>query len=121
MDDVPGSELPFREALESLGEGIFVCDPEGRLRHANPRFSEITGWSLEEARGRPAARLFVPEEEAPELEARLGLRQPQVPVRQEVHLTRRDGSRIWTEVEVDPLRKPDGTVEGAVGAIMDVT
>lgn len=45
-------ELRLRNsALEAAADGVLLTDVEGRIVWANPAFTEITGWSLQEVRG----------------------------------------------------------------------
>ena len=39
-------------AVEQSTVGVAISDTEGRIDYANPKFSEITGFSLKEIRGR---------------------------------------------------------------------
>ncbi|HMM33438.1 MAG TPA: response regulator, partial [Thermoanaerobaculia bacterium] len=46
-------ELRLRNsALEAAADGVLLTDLEGRIAWANPSFTQITGWPLEEIRGR---------------------------------------------------------------------
>jgi PAS domain S-box-containing protein len=42
---------------------VVVVDTDGRVQYVNPCFAELTGWSLEEARGRDWFTTFPPERE----------------------------------------------------------
>ncbi len=42
------SEVKFRELIEQASDGIFVTDPEGKLKLVNPRFCEMLGYGEEE-------------------------------------------------------------------------
>ncbi len=43
--------------VEQAAEAIVVCDPEGNIQYVNPAFEAITGYSREEAVGRPISIL----------------------------------------------------------------
>lgn len=45
-------------AFEASGEAITVTDAKGYLLNANQAFSDITGYSIEEAKGRPLVQLL---------------------------------------------------------------
>ena len=44
--------------LHSIGDGVITTDREGRIRELNPVAEELTGWSIEDARGRPLPEVF---------------------------------------------------------------
>ncbi len=46
--------------LRSIGDGMIVGDTAGRVTLVNETAQTITGWSEEEARGRPVAEIFQP-------------------------------------------------------------
>jgi len=43
----------FFHAMEQNPVAIVITDPEGRIEYVNPQFVELTGYSLEEVRGKP--------------------------------------------------------------------
>ena len=61
-----GQELALRSetlravaALDLLGAGIVGIDPEGRIEYIDRVASELTGWTLQSARTRPAGDVLV--------------------------------------------------------------
>jgi PAS domain S-box-containing protein len=44
--------------LQSIGDGVVVTDEEGRVELLNPVAQSLTGWPVEEARGRPLEDVF---------------------------------------------------------------
>ena len=46
----------LKVTLSSIGDAVITTDPEGRVTFINPVGAALTGWTDEEARGRPAAR-----------------------------------------------------------------
>jgi PAS domain S-box-containing protein len=49
----------LRVTLESIGDAVIATDSAGRLRLMNPVAQRLTGWSLDEASGRPLEEVFV--------------------------------------------------------------
>ena len=43
---------PLALAIEASAEAIFITDPDGKIEYVNPAFTQITGWTAEEARGK---------------------------------------------------------------------
>jgi len=51
-------ENRFRTALDSVGDGLIVTDVSGCVRQLNPTAEKLTGWTEDEARGRPCDEIF---------------------------------------------------------------
>jgi len=52
-------ERRFGVTLKSVGDGVIATDEQGRVDFMNPVAEALTGWSLEQARGRPLSDCFV--------------------------------------------------------------
>ena len=48
----------FETTLESIGDAVIATDMQGRVAFMNPIAEHLTGWSLEEARGRSCTEVF---------------------------------------------------------------
>ena len=48
----------FRATLYSIGDGVITTDAQGRVREMNPVAERLSGWSEDEARGRPLEEAF---------------------------------------------------------------
>jgi diguanylate cyclase (GGDEF)-like protein/PAS domain S-box-containing protein len=44
--------------LESIGDGVITTDMESKVTYLNPIAEKMTGWQLEEAKGRPILEVF---------------------------------------------------------------
>lgn len=49
----------LRTTMASLSDGVIVADAAGRVRYLNPAGEKLTGWSLEEATGRPIDEVYL--------------------------------------------------------------
>ncbi|MCF8105048.1 MAG: PAS domain S-box protein [Desulfohalobiaceae bacterium] len=52
------SEERLRLVFNSIGDGVIVTDTRGRIVRMNPLAQTLTGWKLEEAKGKPFAEVF---------------------------------------------------------------
>lgn len=104
--------------LKVMGDGVFVCDRDGRIRTANPAAvrllgrtqEEVTGMRLDEVLRRPDSGAGAPEERDP----------MEHPVRDAIYeLVDSDGESIDVSVSSEQLRE-DGVIRGGVVVVRDV-
>lgn len=112
--------------LESVDDGIYGLDIEGRTTFANPAAVRMLGWPLEEFIGRPKHALIhhshpdgtpLPESECHILAA---LRDGQTHHVVDEVFWRRDGSSFPVEYRSSPVRE-GGRIIGAVVTFSDIT
>ncbi len=116
----------LRATLACIGEAVIVADSHGQLTMMNPVAERLTGWSAEEAKGRPMEDVFrLSEEGTGEAVANpLGQvfrhRITASPARQIV-LESRDGKRLHIDYSAAPVEDQDGRSSGVVLIFRDVT
>ena len=49
----------LRVTLGSIGDAVITTDVEGRVTFVNPVAQELTGWSQDDAKGKPLETIFV--------------------------------------------------------------
>jgi PAS domain S-box-containing protein len=112
--------------LSSIGDAVVATDAVGRVTFMNPVAGQLTGWSGDEAAGRPlfaVLSLLHEQTRAPlpdpvALVVRHG--QADAPDERALLLTR-DGRELAIEDKAAPIRGADGEVRGAVLVFRDVT
>jgi PAS domain S-box-containing protein/diguanylate cyclase (GGDEF)-like protein len=109
----------LRTLIESSPLAIYTRDRDGLLTSWNPAAEKMFGWRAAEVLGKPLPS--VPDEDraaSDALRMRLlaGESRKQESVRR-----RRDGSRIYIDAFVGPLRGATGEIEGIVAVVADVT
>lgn len=105
----------FRDVVESSRDIVLVTDSATesggpKIVYANPAFSRLTGYSLEEVIGRSPALLQGPgtsEDSRREIREALRL---QMPVRTTILNYSKDGRPYWLDLQISPLRDDDGRV-----------
>lgn len=109
---------------DTLGEGLLVMDPHGRVVDANPESCRMLGWSREQMLGRDAHEFLHshPEHVVPAEECELrAVATTGTTYRSEDEVfQRRDGSKLPVSATVSPL-VVDGIVEGTVAVFRDTT
>lgn len=115
------SEQRFRSLIENLAEGILYCNRDGRVIHVNSRFSELTGYSLDEALGQRAPELFVPAKRSEDLRRQLSERLEGEASSFDIELKRKDGTEFWTRISASPVRNAKGKVVATVCSITDIS
>ncbi len=117
--------LRLRErAIASSANGIMITDasqPDHPIIYVNPAFERITGYPAQEALGRNGRFLVGEDREQPGLaEVRAALherREGQAVLRN----YRKDGSMVWNELSLAPVRDEAGRVTHYVSVFNDVT
>ncbi len=51
-------EKNLEVTLNSIGDAVIVTDAKGRIARMNPVAEQLTGWTLDEARGKPLTKVF---------------------------------------------------------------
>jgi PAS domain S-box-containing protein len=120
----------LRTTLASIGDGVITCDIDGRIRMMNQVASDMTGWKIDDALGRPLDTVFHilngatrqliedPVHKVKRLDAIVGLG-PDTTT--DTILVRRDGTEINISDSGAPIRDQDGAITGIVLVFRDVT
>ena len=97
-------------------------DPPGpRITYVNPAFTEVTGYALEEVRGRSPRLLQGPDTSRETLDRIRAALEADDPVRETVLNYRKDGMPYWNDLYIAPVRSADGAVTHYVSVQDDVT
>jgi diguanylate cyclase (GGDEF)-like protein/PAS domain S-box-containing protein len=107
---------------ERTSNGIAIADSEGRLEWVNQAYVELTGYTLEEIKGRtPGSFLHGAEtDRAVVAKFRQELMAGKV-AHAELLNSHKNGRTYWVDVHIQPLCRPDGTVEKYVAVQSDIT
>lgn len=121
--EITYSDFSFEDmakiTLDAIGDGVLVVDPKGDLIYLNRVAEKLTGWSSEEALGRPVEQIFfifdgVTRERAKSPAQRAINEGRIVELALGSVLVRRDGSDIAIEDSASPIRNRFGEIAGAV-------
>ena len=112
--------------LHSIGDAVITTDAQGLVNYFNPVAERLTGWTQQEAEGRPLADVFVilnertrepvdsPLEQVLEQGITVGLANNTV-------LISKEGTEYGIENSAAPIRNAEGEMIGVVLVLHDVT
>ncbi|MFW6083454.1 MAG: PAS domain S-box protein [Thermoplasmatota archaeon] len=108
ITDLKQAEEKFRTFFDEIRDGIFVTtiggEDAGKIIEANPAASEMTGYSINELKGKNIIEdISVIQSE----ELKHGIRESELLEEGEIRLTekkrKKDGSEFWSEVVITPI------------------
>jgi diguanylate cyclase (GGDEF)-like protein/PAS domain S-box-containing protein len=105
--------------LHSIADGVVRTDERQRVTYLNPVAEQLTGWPLEEARGRALHEVLRLEETSPHM-SDPAMRAGWSEIGHRL-LSARDGSRFAISQSVAAIRDSDGRMRGAVWVLHDVS
>ncbi len=115
----------LQTTLDSIGDAVITTNPEGLVEWLNPVAAQLTGWTLAEAKHRPAAEIFrVVQEESRQpvagpIERARDTRSAVGPA--PLLLVARDGQERSVIDSAAPIRDEQGRVLGYVMVFHDIT
>ena len=120
------SEQRLRTTLQSIGDAVVTCDPQGAIENMNAVAEQLTGWTAEQARGKPLGDVFhildeftrEPIENPVEKVKRLNRI---VAVSNHTLLKQRDGTELFIDDSGAPIRDKAGALIGVVLVFRDIT
>jgi diguanylate cyclase (GGDEF)-like protein/PAS domain S-box-containing protein len=107
--------------LNDVQDCVIVTDLEGRIVYWNKGAQEVFGYTAEETLGQTTAILY------PESDRRAEIMREEFEAlqpgenRMEWPGRRKDGSRVWVDIRVNPMYAADGKQTGWVGVSKDIT
>ncbi len=116
------SEKRFRAMIEHSADGILLTRPRaGGILYVSPTFERLTGYRLDEVRGRQYIELIHPQHrERSARQREETLRIPGKVVTQEVRIQHQDGSWRWVENTITNLLHEPG-IRSVVMNLRDIT
>ncbi|WP_414151015.1 HD domain-containing phosphohydrolase [Acetobacterium carbinolicum] len=116
----------YFQTLISIGDGVMVVDPAGKIEMLNQVAQQLTGWADEEARGKHYTEVFVLSHEDHRQEiidpifTAMKTDQTQE-LRNHAVLTAKDGSVFHLEDSAAPIKNEKGETVGIVLVFRDVS
>lgn len=125
LETLKASEQKFRFLTENSSDIVWQLDKDFRITYINPADQKLRGYSSEEVIGTTVWETMTDEgisflKNTIE-ERRSNKVDKTLPLRFEIKLKCKNGSDIWTEVNVNPNLAGDGSVNGYNGIARDIT
>ena len=113
--------LKYFMAIEQSGNTIIITDTDGIIEYANPRFTELTGYALEEVLGQ-TPRILKSGEHSKEFYQEMWdtIQDGQI-WRGEIHNQKKDGSLFWESATIAPVLNHRGKIANFVAVKEDIT
>jgi PAS domain S-box-containing protein len=116
----------FRVTLSSIGDGVIATDTAGSITFMNSIAAAHTGWTINDAIGRPITEVFhivneSSREPVPNPVARVLAEGVIVGLANHTVLIRKEGTEIHIDDSGAPIRDTDGKLIGAVLVFHDIT
>jgi PAS domain S-box-containing protein len=117
------SREQFRLLVQGVSDyAIYMLDPEGRITNWNSGAERIKGYRAEEIVGQHFSRFYTEEDRAAGLPSvSLGRALSEGRYETEGWRVRKDGTRFWANVVIDPIRDDGGETIGFAKVTRDVT
>jgi PAS domain S-box-containing protein len=114
------SEKNYRGIVETAYEGIWKVDADFVTSFVNARMAELLGYTPEEMVGKPLFDFFFPSDMLRKWgdlkRRRRGIKETLI-----TRYRKKDGSVLWARVATSPVVGEDGTFEGALAMVSDMT
>jgi methyl-accepting chemotaxis protein len=122
-------EVEKREKMEMLSlvadqanSGIIITDAEGKIEYINAGFEKLTGYSLEESRGKKPGPMLQGEGTDPETVRKIREHlNRQEPFYVEILNYHRNGTPYWVSLSIAPVFDDHGRIERFISVEADIT
>ena len=110
-----------RTLAEQMVAGVAESDLNGKFTMINQRYSDITGYTKTELLELRISDITHPEDWLRNAELYNSLFETGESSFIEKRYLRKDGSEVWVNTHVSPIRDGEGEIEGSVSVVIDVT
>ncbi|HYJ83389.1 MAG TPA: PAS domain S-box protein [Allosphingosinicella sp.] len=117
------SERRFRTLVQGVKDyALYMLDPDGRVTNWNTGAEAIKGYKADEIVGQHFSRFYTEEDRArSEPQRALATAIAEGKYEKEAWRVRKDGTRFWANVVLDPIHDEDGTLIGFAKITRDIT
>ncbi len=109
------------QAVDQSPVTLVITDTNGLLEYANPKFTETTGYSLQEAMGRKTSILRGPDKTDAEYREMWNTILSGENWRGLFHNRKKDGNLYWEEAVISPVKDRNGKIQNFFAVKEDIT
>ena len=120
IEELRGQRNKVQAVLDSIAEGVFTVDRDGRITSVNRTAERILGYPAGEVLGRPCQDVYPPEICGPGSSLHETLQGGRQVRNREVTVADRHGTAVPLSLSTGPFRDEAGTTLGAVCTIRDL-
>ena len=120
MEELRAQRNTVQAILDSLAEGVFTVDRDGKITSVNRRAEQILGCTADELVGHRADRVLPPELSGPAAPLAATLKDGRHVRNREVVVPGRGGDLLALSLSTGPFRTEAGTTLGAVCTLRDL-
>lgn len=114
------SEKKYRELIELAQEGIWVIDSRNRTTFINPSMSKMLGYKQEEMLNKEVFDFLDPLKRD-KIREKFDRKKEHLDGQFDIEFLRKDGHKIYTTLEIAPIFDKNGSYNGAIAGIIDLT
>ena len=123
---IKDSEQDLTITLNSIGDAVIATDAEGSIKRMNPVAEKLTGWSLDDARGKNIRKVFnivnaVTREPVRNPVDKVILTGNTVSLSNHTTLISKDGKEYQIADSASPIKDADGDIKGMVLVFSDTS
>jgi sigma-B regulation protein RsbU (phosphoserine phosphatase) len=120
LEALEHSEKRYRSIFETAYEGIWKVNADFETSLVNRRMAEMLGYTVQEMLGRPLFD-FMFESDVEQKKSEFERRRLGVSEQIETRYRKKDGKALWARVTTSPIVGEDGSFEGALAMVSDMT
>ncbi|MEY3297929.1 MAG: phytochrome-like protein cph2, partial [Cyanobacteriota bacterium] len=114
------SESRYRNIIETTLEGVWMLDTKGQTTFVNQRMADMLGYDMAAMQNQSFLSFMTPEDQTL-AQSYFERRQEGIREQHSFKFRRQDGSDLWTLIAATPLFDQEGTYQGVIGLLTDVT
>ncbi|MBW1704985.1 MAG: transporter substrate-binding domain-containing protein [Deltaproteobacteria bacterium] len=119
-EELQKSEEKYRTLIQTLTDGVFIINRDGRFTYLNPEFEKLTGFPAKDFLGHSFTEILAPEYVKSTVDRfKRGLSGETIPI-YEVELKHKDGKNVPVELKVTSLLDAEGKAIGRIGLARDI-
>jgi PAS domain S-box-containing protein len=127
QEELRRNEERFRQLAEESADALWQLDRDLRCTYINKADYWMRGFDASEVLGHSIFEMVIPGDE-PKIQTAVSQCEAweagggrQGPLRLEVQLKKKSGGWLWTEFQINPLRRGTGELSGYIGIARDIT